>query len=205
MTIIIDYGVGNIFNVLNAFSKAGIQAKLSANPDEILGATHIVLPGVGAFEDAIKALTESGLSEVLNQARKKQIPILGICLGMQLLYEMSLENGAFKGLGYLQGTVKSLSSDLVSTIPHMGWNELVHTNISPFKQVEGYVYFVHSFIAPEDDHVVYAYVDYEGCKIPAIVGCDNIYGMQFHPEKSSSVGADLIQAFFKLTSQGDQK
>ncbi|GAU77920.1 imidazole glycerol phosphate synthase subunit HisH [Fusibacter sp. 3D3] len=201
MTIIIDYGVGNIFNVLNAFRKIDPDTKLSADPKAILTATHIILPGVGAFEDAMKALKTLGLDQTLIEAVDMKIPVLGICLGMQLLYEKSLENGTWQGLGLIPGTIDLFDKDAVSTIPHMGWNNLVHTAKSPFANIEGYAYFVHSYLAPLDPQYVYAYVDYEKSKVPAIVGRGNVYGMQFHPEKSSALGAKLIKQFYKLTQE----
>lgn len=200
MTIIIDYGVGNIFNVLNAFKKMDPETKLSSVPAEILGASHIILPGVGAFEDAMKALKQLGLDAVIKEAVSKKIPVLGICLGMQLLYEKSLENGEWDGLGLLPGTITRFDPKQVETIPHMGWNDLIFTRVSPFTNLEGSAYFVHSFLAPEDDDLVYAYSEYDKCKVPAIVGKDNVYGMQFHPEKSSALGASLIEKFYDLTN-----
>ncbi|MBF4694152.1 imidazole glycerol phosphate synthase subunit HisH [Fusibacter ferrireducens] len=201
MTIIIDYGVGNIFNVLNAFSKIDPDTKLSADPKEILAASHIILPGVGAFEDAMKALEALGLDETIKTAANMNIPILGICLGMQLLYEKSLENGEWQGLGLLPGTIDIFNRDAVTTIPHMGWNDLIFTDQSPFVNISGFAYFVHSYLAPPDAQYVYAYVTYEKSKVPAIVGTGNVYGMQFHPEKSSATGAKLIQQFYELTQE----
>lgn len=200
MTVIIDYGVGNIFNVIEAIKRLDETAILSKDPNLILSASHIILPGVGAFEDAIKALKENNLDKVLLSAVNKKIPLLGICLGMQLLYEESHENGCFNGLGLLEGPIKAFELSDVPTIPHMGWNKLEHTTISPFNSIEGYTYFVHSYLAPQSDDNVYAYASYGNVKVPAIVGRDNIFGMQFHPEKSSEVGAELIKKFYEITT-----
>ena len=166
-----------------------------------LKATHIILPGVGAFEDAMKALESLGLDETLKEAVDMNIPVLGICLGMQLLYEKSLENGVWQGLGLLPGTIDIFDKNKVKTIPHMGWNNLIFTDQSPFSNVTGFAYFVHSYLAPLDSKYVYAYVDYEKIKVPAIVGNGNVYGMQFHPEKSSALGAKLIKQFYEITQE----
>ncbi|MBS7526089.1 imidazole glycerol phosphate synthase subunit HisH [Fusibacter paucivorans] len=198
MIAIIDYGIGNVFNVQNAVVPLMNDAKLTSSPAEILSASHIILPGVGAFRDAIEALEQQGLVEVLKQAHEKRIPILGICLGMQLLYEVSYENGTYQGLGFLKGPVVRFPEPQVKRIPQIGWNTLVENKASLFSGVEGEVYFVHSYYAQGIEDEILTYVDYDGVKVPAIVGSDKVYGMQFHPEKSAEVGRKLLERFFSL-------
>ncbi len=194
-TVIIDYGVGNIFSLMEAVKKIDPRVTLSGDPQTILSASHIILPGVGAFETAMTRLKEAGLDKVLHEAVFKGIPLLGICLGMQLLYEFSEENGLHEGLGLLRGRVKRFDEKNVDTIPHMGWNALTHIKPSPFEGINGYVYFVHSYIGSLDASQTYAISEYCGVEVPAIVGRDGLYGMQFHPEKSSEVGFKLLQGF----------
>jgi glutamine amidotransferase len=198
MIAIIDYGIGNVFNVQNAVVPLMNDSKLTRDPAEILAASHIILPGVGAFRDAIEALERQGLIDVLNQAHAKRIPILGICLGMQLLYEVSYENGTYKGLGFLKGPIVRFPEPQVKRIPQIGWNTLIENKPSLFSGVEGDVYFVHSYYAQGADDEILAYVDYDGVKVPAITGSDKVYGMQFHPEKSAEVGRKLLERFFSL-------
>jgi len=198
MIAIIDYGIGNIFNVQNAVTPLMNDTKLTGDPEEILSATHIILPGVGAFRDAIEALTSKGLDKVLKSAHEKGIPILGICLGMQLLYETSYENGTYEGLGFLKGDVVRFPEPQVKRIPQIGWNALVENKASLFSGVDGDVYFVHSFYADGDDTEILSYVNYDGIRVPAIVGKGKVFGMQFHPEKSAEVGRKLLERFFTL-------
>jgi len=198
MIAIIDYGIGNIFNVQNAITPLMDNTKLTGDPNEILNASHIILPGVGAFRDAIEALTAKGLDKVLKTAHEKGIPILGICLGMQLLYETSYENGTYEGLGFLKGDVVRFEEPQVKRIPQIGWNTLIENKPSLFSGVEGDVYFVHSFYAKGTDDEILNYVNYDGVKVPAIVGKDKVFGMQFHPEKSAEVGRKLLERFFTL-------
>ena len=198
MIAIIDYGIGNVFNVQNAVFPLMNDTILTKNPEEILSASHIILPGVGAFRDAIEALEKYNLIEVLQRAHEKQIPILGICLGMQLLYEKSYENGEYKGLGFLSGAVTRFPEPQVKRIPQIGWNALIKNKRSLFDGVEGDVYFVHSYYAQGTDDEILSYVNYDGVKVPAIVGKGKVYGMQFHPEKSAEVGRLLLERFFAL-------
>jgi len=198
MIAVIDYGIGNIFNVLNQFNHLSSDVVLSKSKEEILNASHIILPGVGAFRDAIEALKNQGLDKVILEAADKNIPILGICLGMQLLYEESFENGHYKGLGLLKGSIDPLPSDKVKRIPQIGWNTLERVNPSIFNDVQGEVYFVHSYFANAVKSEIYMDVNYDGVKVPAVVGRDNIFGMQFHPEKSAKVGSELLECFLKL-------
>lgn len=196
MIAIIDYGIGNVFNVQNAVTPIMNDTKLTRDPAEILSASHIILPGVGAFRDAIEALEKYDLIKVLKEAFDKQIPILGICLGMQLLYEVSYENGEYKGLGFLKGSIVRFPEPQVKRIPQIGWNTLTKNKTSIFDGVEGDVYFVHSYYADGQDDEILSYVTYDGVKVPAIVGNGKVYGMQFHPEKSAEVGKLLLERFF---------
>lgn len=198
MIVIINYDIGNVFNVQNAINQLGYPCLLSSDPDVILSADAIILPGVGAFRDAIKALEDKKLVGVLQEAVKKKIPLLGICLGMQLLYENSFENGEYKGLGLLKGDIIKFNESKVSRIPQMGWNNLEMSNASPFSDIDGDVYFVHSYYAKGTNSQVLSIVDYEGVKVPAIVGEFPVYGMQFHPEKSGNVGLKLLKAFLNI-------
>lgn len=198
MIAIIDYGIGNVFNVKNAVTPLMTDSILTNKSEEILSASHIILPGVGAFRDAIEALQAQNLVSVLNEAHEKGIPILGICLGMQLLYDKSFENGTFEGLGFLSGDIVRFPEPEVKRIPQIGWNTLVENKNSLFSGVEGEVYFVHSYYAKGLNEEILAYVDYDGVKVPAIVGKGKVYGMQFHPEKSAEVGRKLLERFFAL-------
>jgi len=201
MIAIIDYGVGNIFNVSTAIKRMDENSILTKDADTILSASHIILPGVGAFGDAMSALKTSGLDQIIKEASALKIPILGICLGMQLLYEVGYENGITKGLGLLPGSIQEFEATRVPTIPHMGWNELHHLERSPFSDIKGYTYFVHSYLAQDDPATVYAYANYGHVKVPAIVGKGHLYGMQFHPEKSSVVGEKLLKAFYTQSTR----
>jgi len=188
MIAIIDYGLGNIRSLLNWFKKGGLEAKLTSNPDEILSAELIVLPGVGAFEDAIDKLKSSKMDAVLKFAAREKKAIVGICLGMQLLYECSYEGGIYQGLGLLKGQVLAFDTDKLK-VPHMGWNTLAARD----DRFDGdYVYFVHSYYAKGLESDILAYTDYH-VKVPAIVRSENILGFQFHPEKSGQVGERLLE------------
>jgi glutamine amidotransferase len=199
MISVIDYGMGNLHSVVNALDKLNIECQITDNHQEILKSDGIILPGVGAFPQAIKYIKEKKLDKVLNIAVKQQIPLLGICLGMQLLFEESNEFGSHQGLGYIKGTVSKLKVDY--KIPQVGWNNLQITNDSPILKgitEKDYVYFVHSFYANTTDNKnLNAYVDY-GTKVSAIVSNKNVYGFQFHPEKSGEVGLKLLKNFGEL-------
>lgn len=182
MVAIIDYNVGNVKSVLNACKRIGIPARLTREPAEIRQASGIILPGVGAFPTAMRNLEQFGLISLLKERAAEGIPILGICLGMQILFEIGCEGEECEGLGLLKGKV-----DLIPTtakLPHMGWNTLSQTDKD--------VYFVHSYMAEFNDETI-EYAEYGGVKIPAIVGRDNIMGCQFHPEKSGKVGEDILR------------
>ncbi len=202
MIAIIDYGAGNIFSVKNALDYLGLENKLTNKKEDLESADALILPGVGAFPWAMKMLRESGLVDTIKeQARLK--PFLGICLGMQLLFEKSFEFEECEGLGLISGYVdKIVEPDLV--IPHLGWNKLVYNHKSPlFDDLsdDEYVYFVHSFKAFCNDENLYAYCEY-GNKVPALVSDGKtIFGAQFHPEKSGKVGLKILENFAKLVSE----
>ena len=207
MIAVIDYGVGNLFSLLSSLNYVGLDTKLTNNIEEIKNAKGIILPGVGAFRDAIGNLEKYGLKETLISEAKKGKPFLGICLGMQMLFEKSYEYGEYEGLGLINGTVEEIkkyipeNSDL--KIPHMGWNSLIinerFKDDKILKDVDNneYVYYVHSYFAKTDMKNIVAYSEY-GTKIPGIVKNENIYGMQFHPEKSGDTGLKLLKNWGEL-------
>ena len=194
-TAIVDYGVGNLKSVTNAMDYLGLSTRITSDPKELELADAILLPGVGAFPDAADKLRAAGLDTVLvAQAEKK--PILGICLGMQLLLDRGEEVRECAGLGLVSGSVRKIETNL--KLPHIGWNSLSFPNASPlFAGVEegSYVYFVHSFCAVADDPAtVIAQTDY-GVPVTAAVQKGNVYGCQFHPEKSGEVGLQILRNF----------
>ena len=201
MIAIVDYDAGNTFNVQKAFAHLGVDTVLTADPEVILISDGVVLPGVGAFKAAMDTLVERKLVDVLKQVAEKNIPLLGICLGMQLLFDSSTEYGLTEGLGLISGTVEALPADLGLMIPHMGWNQnLVKNHSSIFADVADreYTYFVHSYYAKCDDQYITTTADY-GVDVPGIVERDSVYGMQFHPEKSAHVGLNLLRTFVERT------
>lgn len=201
MIAIVDYDAGNTFNVQKAFAHLSVDTVLTADPEVILNSDGVVLPGVGAFKAAMDTLVERKLVDVLKQVAEKNIPLLGICLGMQLLFDSSTEYGLTEGLGLIPGTVEALPSDLGLMIPHMGWNQnLVKNHSSIFADVADreYTYFVHSYYAKCDDQYITTTADY-GVDVPGIVERDSVYGMQFHPEKSAHVGLNLLRTFVERT------
>lgn len=205
MTGIVDYGVGNLFSLRSSFSAIGIDAQISGDPCAIRSWDKIVLPGVGAFGDAADKLSACGLSDLLREEAKKGKPVLGICLGMQLLFEKSEEYGEHEGLGLIEGTVKPIAPLIPEgyKVPHIGWNALRFPSdrpVSPlFRYIrEGdYVYFVHSFSGQNCAESLIADTEY-GAWLTAAVAKDNIYGCQFHPEKSGEVGLRILKAFAEL-------
>lgn len=201
MIAIIDYGMGNLYSVEKAFVKLGAQVTVTSQPEVILKADKVVLPGVGAFGDCMHNLESYGLVEVIKEVAKKGVPFLGICLGLQLLFEGSEESPDVKGLGIFSGMVKKIIAPQFK-IPHMGWNSLEFKNDSPlFKELpeQPYVYFVHSFHAvPEDKAIITAVTNYGG-DVTAAVGRNNVQAVQFHPEKSSSLGLSILQNFKELS------
>lgn len=201
MIAIIDYGMGNLHSVSKALERLGCEAVVTSSPEEILAADGAILPGVGAFGDAMSNLRETGLDAVVKEYAATGKPLLGICLGMQLLFDQSEEHGKHEGLGLLPGRVVRFQGDF--KVPHMGWNELTFTQPSPlFEGLEpGHVYFVHSYHAlPERREDLLATTDYHQ-PVTAIVGRGSVYGMQFHPEKSGELGMALLGRFAVLAGQ----
>lgn len=202
MLAIIDYGVGNLFSLQCSLKKIGVEAIVTKNPDEIKSADRIILPGVGAFGDASRKLRESGLVELITEEAKSGKPFLGICLGMQLLFEKGYEYGEHEGLGFLKGNVVALEGEINPNlqIPHMGWNALdFKQDSSLFKYINNgdFVYFVHSYYATDCEDSVIATSEY-GIPVTAAVGKGNIFGCQFHPEKSGEVGLNILKAFCEI-------
>ncbi len=202
MLAIIDYGVGNLFSLQCSLKKIGVDAVVTNDPQTIKNADRIILPGVGAFGDASKKLYESGLVELITEQANSGKPFLGICLGMQLLFEKGYEYGEHKGLGFLKGNVISLEGKIDKSlqIPHMGWNALDFQKESPlFKYINNgdFVYFVHSYYATDCEDSVIATSEYS-IPVTAAVGKGNIFGCQFHPEKSGDVGLNILKAFCEI-------
>lgn len=200
MIAIIDYGMGNLYSVEKAFAKIGVQVSITSDAKIVARANKVVLPGVGAFGDCMKNLIEYGLVDVIHEVIGKGTPFLGICLGLQLLFEGSEEDPGVRGLGIFKGLVRRIEAPDLK-IPHMGWNSLSFSNVSPLfagLPDNPFVYFVHSYHAvPEDLSVITADVDYGG-RVTAAVGRDNIQAVQFHPEKSSSIGMQILENFCKM-------
>lgn len=196
---IIDYGVGNLFSLRSSFAAIGAEAFVSGDPAELRKADRLILPGVGAFGDAAKKLRDSGLDVFVKEQAASGKPLMGICLGMQLLFEKSYEYGEHEGLGLLKGQVVGMSGKLPADlkIPHMGWNALELTKPAKLLENGSYVYFVHSFYAENCEDSLAAVTDY-GIPITAAVEKDNIFGCQFHPEKSGNVGLAILKKFCEV-------
>ena len=202
MIAIIDYGCGNLFSVSSSLKSLGIQSVITGDAEVIKAADKIILPGVGAFEDAVKKLRDTGHFELLKSLADEGKKILGICLGMQLLFEKSYEYGVHEGLGLVPGSVKPLEGEIDRRlkIPHMGWNKLnITRNDDIFKYIKNgdYMYFVHSFYACCGEESLLADTEYD-ISVPAVVKAGSVYGMQFHPEKSGAKGLELLHAFNEL-------
>ncbi len=202
MLAIIDYGVGNLFSLKCSLLKIGVDAVVTNNPEAIKKADRIILPGVGAFGDASKKLKETGLIPVIKEEVEKGKPLMGICLGMQLLFEKGYEYGEHDGLGLLKGKVVPLNGviDEKLQIPHMGWNSLNFKKESPlFKYLNDgdFVYFVHSYYATDCETSLIATSEY-GIPVTAAVGKGNVFGCQFHPEKSGDTGLNILRAFNEI-------
>ena len=202
MLAIVDYGVGNLFSLKSSFAAIGAEAVVTGDADVIRGADRILLPGVGAFSDAAAKLRATGLDKVLIEEAAKGKPLMGICLGMQMLFDKSYEYGEHDGLGLIPGAVRPIADVIPSglKIPHIGWNALHMKGVNPlFKYVnEGdHVYFVHSFYAADCDESIIATAEY-GAELTAAVARGNVCGCQFHPEKSGSVGLGILKAFCEM-------
>ena len=199
MIAIVDYGVGNLFSLRCSFAAVGYDAEVTSDPEALRRADKLVLPGVGAFGDAAEKLRRSGLDKAVLEETGRGKPLLGICLGMQLLFEKSFEHGEHLGLGLLRGSVRPIAERIGPglKIPHIGWNALIFRAETPlFRYIrEGdHVYFVHSFAAEDCDDSLAAVTEY-GALLTAAVARDNIFGCQFHPEKSGNTGLAILRAF----------
>ena len=199
MVGIIDYGVGNLFSLRSSFAAIGVEAFVSGDAAELAKADRLILPGVGAFGDAAEKLRASGLDAFVREQAAAGKPLMGICLGMQLLFERSYEYGDHEGLGLLKGQVVGMSGRLPEglKIPHMGWNALKLTKSAKLLEEGSYVYFVHSFYAENCEDSLAAVTDY-GIPITAAVEKGNIFGCQFHPEKSGNVGLAILKKFCEV-------
>ncbi|MBE0317799.1 MULTISPECIES: imidazole glycerol phosphate synthase subunit HisH [Bacillaceae] len=204
---IIDYGMGNLFSVSKALERLDIPYFISEDKEKLMEADALILPGVGAFKDAMVKLNETGLSDMIREYAKSDKPLLGICLGMQLLFEESEEHGHAEGLHLLPGKIVRFPGESAEgvkyKVPHMGWNRLHFKKNSDATTglEDDYVYFVHSYYAETDDEIIIASSEYDK-EVPAVVGKGNVYGMQFHPEKSSKLGMELLSGFTKLIKKG---
>ena len=202
MIAIVDYGVGNLFSLVSSFNKIGADIKVTSDPDVISSSDGIILPGVGAFDDAAQKLRDCGLDKVIVNEAENGKKLMGICLGMQMLFEQSFEYGCHKGLGLLKGNIVPMKNSIPQDlkIPHIGWNALHITRESElFKYIKphDFVYFVHSFYATDCDESVIATAEY-GKELTAAVQKGNIIGCQFHPEKSGEVGLNILRAFCEM-------
>ena len=200
MVVIIDYGVGNLFSLKSSFKAIGQEVIVSGDPKVIEKADKLILPGVGAFGDASKKLFDSGLADVIKKQVEKGVAILGVCLGMQMLFEKSYEYGEHQGLGLLKGSVVAIDLPKEYKIPHIGWNALQFKKDSPLLKYikEGdCVYFVHSYHAVDCQDSLIATTEY-GKELTAMVGKGKVFGCQFHPEKSGEVGLNILKAFLLL-------
>ena len=201
MVAIIDYDAGNIKSVEKAIQFLGEEAIITRNSDEILSASHVILPGVGAFGDAMEKLHKYGLIPIIHEVVERDIPFLGICLGLQLMFDRSEETPGVEGLSILKGEIKRIPDKEDLKIPHIGWNSLKYPNVGRlYKDIpeDSYVYFVHSYyLDAEEKDIVVATTEY-GTNIHASVEKGNVFACQFHPEKSSDVGLAILKNFIEL-------
>ncbi len=203
MVAILDYGVGNLFSLQSSFAAIGVEAVVTGDEALLRKADRIILPGVGAFEDAAAKLRATGLDRVLIDEAKSGKPIMGICLGMQMLFDKSFEYGEHNGLGLIKGEIRPIA-DVISNdlkIPHIGWNALIFGEkkhpIFKYLNEGDFAYFVHSYYGANCDESVIAVTEY-GAKLTAAVAKDNVCGCQFHPEKSGKVGLSILRAFCEM-------
>lgn len=199
MITIIDYGMGNLRSVQKSLEGIGYKAEITSDPDKVAVSSGVIVPGVGAFADAIKNLKANGMADAIVEVVKEGKPLLGICLGMQLLMTVSEENGLHNGLGLIEGQVLKIPSTV--KVPHMGWNSIKinreHKLISGIKD-NSYFYFVHSYyVRPDNEDYIVAYTHY-GIDYCSIIARDNVMGIQFHPEKSSSLGQQILRNFGEM-------
>ena len=206
MVAIIDYGVGNLFSLQSSFAAIGQEVVVTSDIEEIRRADRVILPGVGAFQDAAEKLRSSGMDRAVKEEAARGKPLLGICLGMQMLFERSYEYGVHEGLGLLKGEIRPIAERIPAglKIPQMGWNSLRFVQESPLLKYsrEGeYVYFVHSYSAVRCEDSLLAVTEY-GADLTAAVGKGNVFGCQFHPEKSGDVGLRMLKAFCETEGTG---
>ncbi len=204
---IVDYGIGNVLSVARAFEHCGAQPRISADPKVLLNSDYLVLPGVGAFADGMNELRGRNLVDSIEEFGKRGRPFLGICLGMQMMFDSTEEFGQHAGLGLIAGAVVAIPSvgpdGTRHKLPHIGWNRLIHGKEED-RFLRGvaqnsYVYFVHSYTAlPNNENSRISDTEYNGCRISAIVRSESVYGCQFHPEKSGEVGLQMIRNFISL-------
>ena len=197
--IVIDYDAGNTANVLRALNKLGVKAELSADPQKIAAASGLILPGVGAFPAAMAELEKRGLVSAIKEAVAKGTPLLGICLGMQLLVEKGLEHHETAGLGFIPGLCQEIPAMAGYPVPHMGWNDLQVKQESPLTTglQDQAVYFVHSYFTDVPQEYIDVTAEYS-ISVPAMIHKDNVFGAQFHPEKSGDVGLGILKKFVDL-------
>ncbi|MGQ9462159.1 MAG: imidazole glycerol phosphate synthase subunit HisH [Candidatus Fervidibacter sp.] len=201
LVVVVDYGVGNLRNVTKALEFLGCEAKLTSDPDEVVKAKKLVLPGVGAFGAGMENLKRLNLIEPIKDAVKRGTPLLGICLGLQLLFEESEEKGQHEGLKLVRGKVVRFPEIDGVRVPHMGWNSICIRKCEPlFVGVPdgSTVYFVHSYFPVPEDELVVAATTEHGVEFVSAIAVDNIFGTQFHPEKSSQVGLQILRNFVNL-------
>ncbi len=202
MLAIVDYGVGNLFSLCSSLKFIGVDAVITSDPEALEKSSHIILPGVGAFGDAVAALKKSGLDRAVVQAAESGKPLMGICLGMQLLFDKSYEYGEHEGLGLISGEVVPMSGRMPKElkIPHIGWNELEIKSEHPllkYTKSGDFVYFVHSFFVEGENKNAVATTDY-GRSVTATAANKNVCGCQFHPEKSGETGLKILKAFSEM-------